>query len=52
MLVLPSRSALVKNLKPGQSLTKVTEDTFKAWKKKKVRIFFLDPRPASAARGV
>jgi len=35
-LIEEERSALVKNLKPGQSLTKVTEDTFKAWKKKKI----------------
>jgi len=35
-LIEEERQNLVKNLKPGQALTKVTEDTFKAWKKKKI----------------
>mmetsp|Transcript_21654 Transcript_21654/g.56524 ORF Transcript_21654/g.56524 Transcript_21654/m.56524 type:complete len:426 (-) Transcript_21654:242-1519(-) len=35
-LVEEERQALLKGLKPGQTLTKVTEESFKAWKKKKI----------------
>lgn len=35
-LIQEERQNLTKSLKPGQALTKVTEDTFKAWKRKKV----------------
>lgn len=38
-LVEEERANLLKNLPAGKVLTKVTEETFKAWKRKKVRCF-------------